>query len=367
MGRVQVTPERRRLIRLLGTGTAIVVVAVALAAGGASWIGDQYHGFVKGADLSQNKDLRTRLTDPSSNGRTDHWRAALDGFSDHPLHGTGAGTYQFTWEQRRRTEVTVVDAHGLYLETMSELGIVGVALLLAIVLAILATLLRRSTGLNRGYYAALFGAGLAWALHAGIDWDWEMPAVTAWFFAVGGAALAARGRTNRTEPAPVLANGNRVAIAAAFLVLSITPALLMLSQARVSDAAAAFGRDDCRAAADDALSAIDYLAVRPEPYQMLGYCNLEQGRLTQAVAAVNKAVEQEPESWEFHYSLAIARAEAGMDPRAEIATAARLNPREALVKDAAAAFRAKASTAAWERAGARARSEALDSGRLTLK
>jgi O-antigen ligase len=363
---VELPPERRRRLRLGGAGAAAAIVAVALAAGGASWIGDQYHGFVKGADLSRNADLRTRLTDPSSNGRTDHWRAALHGFSDQPVHGNGAGTYQFTWESRRRTPVTVIDAHGLYFETLSELGLVGLILLLVVILAILVTFARRATGPNRGYYAALFGAGLAWALHAGVDWDWEMPATAGWLFAAGGAALASRGRTEGTR-APQLVNGNRIAIAAAFLVLAVTPGLLMLSQARVSDAAAAFRRGDCKGATASSLKAIDYLAVRPEPYQMLGYCNLEQGRLTQAVASMRKAVEQEPASWEYHYSLAVALAEAGRDPRPELSAAARLNPREDLVRQASAAFRGRSTPAALQEAGATVRGQALESGRLTLK
>jgi Flp pilus assembly protein TadD len=100
---------------------------------------------------------------------------------------------------------------------------------------------------------------------------------------------------------------------------------------------------------------------------MLGYCNLEQGRLTQAVAAMEKAVEQEPRSWEYHYSLAVARAGAGTDPRPELASAARLDPREQLVKDAMTSLGSASSPGAWQKAGAKARVEALDSGRLTLK
>jgi tetratricopeptide (TPR) repeat protein len=220
---------------------------------------------------------------------------------------------------------------------------------------------------NRGYYAALFAAGLAWALHAGADWDWEMPATAAWLFAAGGAALASRGRAAGAPPREPLVNGNRVAIAAAFVVVAVTPALLMFSQARLSDAAAAFKRGDCRAATARSLQAIDYLAVRPEPYQMLGYCNLEQGRLTQAVAAMRQAVDKEPRTWEYHYSLAAAQATAGQDPRAQIATARRLNPREGLTKLAAQSFSAAHSPEQLQKAGEKASTAMLESGRLTLK
>lgn len=361
---IDFTPERHMKLRLWITGVVALAIVVGLIAGGGGWVSDQYHGFVRSTPVNDTADLRSRLTDPSANGRIDHWRAAIDGFKEQPLHGTGAGTYQFTWDLHRRIPVTVVDAHGLYVETLSDLGIIGLVLLLAAILAILGTFLRRTRGLNRGYYAALFAAGLAWAVHAGADWDWEMPAVTAWFFAAGGAALAAR-RAPSEEP-PELANGSRITIAAAFLVMAITPALLMLSQSRLSDAAAAFKRGDCRATTASALSSLDYMAVRPEPYQMLGYCDLEQGRLTQGVAAMAKAVDLEPKRWEYRYSLAVAQAEAGRDPRAAIAEAARLNPREPIIKQAAADF-AKSPPGEWEKAGEKAARAIIASGQLSLK
>jgi O-antigen ligase len=366
LARVRISPTRRRRLGLGAAFAVALAIGVALGAGGATWIGDQYHGFVKGGAVT-NTDLRQRLIDPSSNGRTDHWRAAFDGVSEEPLHGTGAGTYQFTWERHREINVTVVDAHGLYFEVLSELGIVGLVLLLAVILSVLVTFARRSKGMNRGYYAALLAAGLAWAIHAGIDWDWEMPATTAWFFAAGGAALAARHRTKDRERQTAIANGNRISIAAALLVTAVTPALLMLSQARVSDAARAFNRGDCAGATSAALSSLDYMAIRPEPYQMLAYCDMDQGRLTQAVAAMRKAVEAQPVSWEYHFGLAIALAESGKDPRAEYAVAARLNPVEPIVRSARAGLGASASPAEWEKAGRTARREILGSGRLTLK
>jgi Flp pilus assembly protein TadD len=150
------------------------------------------------------------------------------------------------------------------------------------------------------------------------------------------------------------------------LITAATPALLMLSQARLSDAASRFNHGDCRGATSASLKSLDYMSIRPEPYQMIGYCDLDQGRLTQAVAAMRKAVEAAPRSWEYHYSLAIALAEAGSDPRAELAEARRLNPREDLVKAAAPAFDTS-SPAGWVKAGAKARRDILGSGRLTLK
>src|SRR5947209_4273788 len=73
---------------------------------------------------------------------------------------------------------------------MDELGIVGLVLLLVVTISVLVRSALRARGPDRALHAAVFALLLAWALAAGIDWDWEMPVVTIVFFVVGGFALA---------------------------------------------------------------------------------------------------------------------------------------------------------------------------------
>jgi O-antigen ligase/polysaccharide polymerase Wzy-like membrane protein len=352
-----------REAKLLAAGAfAAAVVVAAIAVGAPSWVSKQYDGFVHGG-ATTTTDLRSRLTDPSSNGRSEHWRVALKGFSSDPIKGQGAGTYQFLWERQRKDQLTVVDGHSLYLEVLSELGLPGLLLLAGTIAAILWTLLRRARGPNRMTYAVLFAAALTWALHAGIDWDWEMPAVTAWVFAVGGAALASRLPKRRSEP---MGDRGRIPIAAALLVVGVTPALLMLSQYSLQGSGNAFDKGDCKQATHEAITSINVVAIRPEPYQILGYCNMEDGNFQEAVAAMRKAVEQQPKSWEYHFGLALAQGHAGIDPRPEAALALRLNPREDLVKQAVTGF-GHGSRASWLKTARDLESSARVSGRLSLR
>jgi O-antigen ligase len=110
-----------------------------------------------------------RLVSVQSN-RSAYWKVALRVFADHPLHGIGSGSFQVEWLKRRPFAESVRDAHSLYLETGAELGLVGLACL-----AVFLT----GCGLaaRRGPPAAVAALG-AFALHAGIDWDWEMPALS---------------------------------------------------------------------------------------------------------------------------------------------------------------------------------------------
>src|SRR5204863_9356404 len=71
--------------------------------------------------------------------------------------------------------------HSLYLETLGELGIVGFVLLvgaLAAAVALGARRLARVRDAERTLIAALLGAATAYLIGAGIDWMWELTAVT---------------------------------------------------------------------------------------------------------------------------------------------------------------------------------------------
>lgn len=348
LAHARLPPRARRPVQAAGAGLVLAGVAAAIAAGAPGAIERQYDQFVEGGGASEQQGaeaLRARLLDPGNNGRIEQWDSALQAFSDAPLTGQGAGTYQQWWQRTRDEPFQVVDAHSLYLEVLGELGVVGLGLLVLVVLAMLGGLLSRVRGRHRALYAAGFAIALAWALHAGLDWDWEMPAVTCVPVAIGAAALAVRAR-RPTAGGPT--GGTRVTVAVGWLVLAVTPVLIVVSQGRLGDAEAAYDRGDCVTAKDRALSAIAAVAARPEPYEILGYCALEQGFPTAAVDAMAEGVERDPDSWALHYGLAVARASAGLDPRPAARRALALNPQEAIVQFAEDAF-AVETPRAWAR------------------
>jgi O-antigen ligase len=365
VGQIEMTPERRRRGWIAAGATTLCAIAAALALGAPGWIDRQYDGFAHGPPPNDTTgDLRLRLTDPSSNGRIDHWEAAVHEFGDETLHGNGAGTYEFAWAERRDSEYAVVDAHSLYLEVMGELGIVGLLLIVATVVGLIAGVAARLRGENRVLYAGLLAAVVAWAVHAGVDWDWEMPAVTAWVFAAGGGALAAR--SGRSKATTTTAQRSRIPVAAALLIAAATPVLLLFSQTKAHEADDAFRRGECAEARTAATKSIDALSIRPEPYRLLGFCNIQEGRPEDAVEAMTKALDKSRGSWQSHYGLAMALAAAGRDPRPEIRQALELNPLEAFVKRADRAFRTTPTPDGWRRAVPQNVDDALRSGQLAF-
>jgi hypothetical protein len=109
--------------------------------------------------------------------RYEYWRVAVERFADRPLAGTGSGGFRVEWLRERPVRDAAVDAHSLYLETLAELGLVGAAALLAF-LAGLAASARRAVMAEERAVVGLVALLVAYLVHAALDWDWEMPAVT---------------------------------------------------------------------------------------------------------------------------------------------------------------------------------------------
>ena len=97
-------PDQLRRPQVVWGARAGAVVAVLFAL--FVWpvnLPDQYDSFVNG-DRVDSEDLRSRLGTSGDNGRVEHWRAALVGFKEQPLSGTGAGTYALQWDLVGRSD-----------------------------------------------------------------------------------------------------------------------------------------------------------------------------------------------------------------------------------------------------------------------
>jgi O-antigen ligase len=124
-----------------------------------------------------------------------YWRVAWNEARAAPVAGQGAGTFELAWLEQRPIDVDVRDAHSLYLETLAELGAVGLALMaLVLAMALIA-------GFGPSAGAAAAGGYVAFLVHAGLDWDWEMPAVTVAGLLCGAALLIGESRKFRAERA----------------------------------------------------------------------------------------------------------------------------------------------------------------------
>lgn len=344
-------------------GAAAAALILALGLGAPHAIATDWNRFMSGAGpAASNGDLRQRLTDPANNGRTELWRVALHAFGASPVQGHGAAMYQTLWDQHRPRFAYTINAHSLYLQAMAELGLPGLLSLLVLVSVTLIGLALRARGPQRSIYGALLALGVVWALHAGVDWDWEMPVVTLAFFAAAGLALGARERPS-SGWAP--AHNTRLILALLCLATIALPVSIIGSQSRLGEAEHALYASNCAAASPAALSSIGWLDVRPEPYEIVGFCDLQRGLPRLGIAAMRQATHYDPGSWETYYALAIAQASAGIDPRANAARALRMNPLEPLTREAVKELRGSSPTE-WVRQAPVVRAAALVSGDLSI-
>jgi hypothetical protein len=173
-----------RGLRLVTAACAIAVVAAFAVAA----TGDRSVDVPAGG----TSDAR-RLTTIESNRYT-YWRVAGEMFARAPLIGEGSGAFRVVWRRDRTIDDPALDAHSLYVETAAELGLLG---LLALGLFIAGVWWSAARALARDRAAAVgpVAAVAALAVHAGLDWDWEMPAL-----ALLGILLAAALAAAADEP-----------------------------------------------------------------------------------------------------------------------------------------------------------------------
>lgn len=163
-----------------------------------AWLDRQWQDFLDPA-LSPGAGTARLVT--ARGARSDGYRVAIDGFGERPLIGGGAGSFEGRYARQRDIDVKIRDAHSLPLETLSELGAVGLALLLSFLGAVVVAARRTLAGkgpIRPAEGAAVSAAFAVWLSHAAVDWDWEMPALTGIAIALS-ATLFARGRRRRSR------------------------------------------------------------------------------------------------------------------------------------------------------------------------
>lgn len=166
--------------RVVGGGLAIIVAAgfLLVAAGGGG----------EGGTPRSGAETR-RLASLQSN-RYDYWEVAAGMWSDAPLRGGGSGAFRVEWRRERTIDDPALDAHSLYVETAAELGLLGLLALAAFLAGCgwaAAVALRTDRAAASGAAAAL----AALAVHAGLDWDWEMPALALYGLLLAAALVGA--------------------------------------------------------------------------------------------------------------------------------------------------------------------------------
>jgi hypothetical protein len=213
--------------------------------------------------------------------RARYWKEALEVFEAHPVLGSGADGFETAHLRYLDANLEVKHAHGFVVQTLSDLGLVGLVLALALLVAWMVAAGRAthpfnrrwSGGLRRPAWRALRGAPypperigmltmlsvvVVFGVHSTIDWTWYVPGdacvallCAGWLAGRGplasveGAAASeavdpsagvARPLPERAKALVAGAGGVRLALAGAALVAALLAAWTQWQPLRSEDA-----------------------------------------------------------------------------------------------------------------------------------
>ncbi len=331
--RVEEITRDRRVLRWSAAIAILAVLVAGVAFGGRAW-----HSFSKAEVAAASP--QERFSGLSGSGRQDYWRVAVDAFKEDPIGGKGAGTYQFAWNRLRAIPTSNQVAHSLFLEELADLGIVGAALTVALVLFLLSVgfeAWRRARGPTRDLYAVLLAVSAAFVAGAAIDWFWQIAAVGAIFFIATGILVAGRCAQIAAADGELAVRGERrrfglavTGLVVAWLTaIALTGPLLVESEIKSSQSAAANGDlADAQSHAETARSIEPWAA---SPYLQLGLLAEAKAEYPTGAQRLGQAIDREEENWVLYYLRARIEHEGGESAAAaaDLAEARRLNPLEA--------------------------------------
>jgi O-antigen ligase len=297
----------RRIARVM----AAVAVGALLVLGGAlgpSLASRAWHQF-KSPRITASADPAARLRSLSGQ-RYQLWSVALKAFDRHPATGTGAGTYEFWWNRNATLTEFVRNAHSLWIESLAELGLPGLMLLVVGAAAgawvAVSARIRSRTSASVAVCVAFLAALGVYLVEASVDWMWQSTAVTA-LATAGVAACSLRISRGRRRLGWV----PRAAIALACGAAGLVQVPGLLSTAAIHQSQAAERRGDQSAAlawADHAVGAEPWAA---SPYLQRGLVLEANARLAAAAADLRRATTREPTDYVHWLILARVEAEQG--------------------------------------------------------
>jgi hypothetical protein len=322
--------------RLVAVAFAALCSAAVLAAAAAANPAERFEEFRQpptAEQLARTQTTAEHLLSANGAGRWQFWSAALEASRAHPLGGLGGGGYEAWWAQHGTLPTFVRSAHSLFLETLAELGPLGLALLAVTLAAALAAGVGAARG-GRGasaVAAAACASAAAWIVAASVDWIWDLPAVSV----VGIGALALGGAAGRSTDVPHDLRSTlapRLAVVAAAVA-----AIALLAQPLLAQAALEQSRGSARAGdlAEAESRARAARAIQPwasTPFVQLALVQEERGRTAAAARSIRSALARDDEDWRLWLIAARIDAAAGApaSARRSFCRAAELNPRSPL-------------------------------------
>ena len=320
LGRRLPTPSRRAGQVTAAVLGVLVLVAIVLAHPIA-----KFEAFKRPPPVGQN--TLSHLLNSSGSGRWQFWSAAASQFRAHPLNGGGAGSWGAWWlEHGSLPGIFTQFAHSLYLESLAELGIVGLLLIGAAVVVAVVGAVRSALLLESAEVAAAAACGIAFFVAAAYDWVWQLGGIAIVGVGMLGFALGALPSTRATAERRIGVLRPAIALVA---VAAIIPQYVVLAAgSHLRNSQAAFQAGDAGRARSEALAAKAIEPWAASPYRQLGLVSEGEGRYATAAQWLDEAISHSRRDWTLWLIAARIEAKRGNagQARSDLAELRRLNP-----------------------------------------
>jgi hypothetical protein len=356
---LRISPRRARLLL---AGVVVAGIIAALALGAPARLAHAWHSFKQPSAAALHQESIARFGSLSGNGRYTYWKAAIDAMPGHWLSGWGPGTFQFVWLARAPFFSYVRNAHSLYVETLTEVGIIGLLLLVVFLVIVLGVGVRRALAGHwqvRPWAAAATASCVAFMVSAAFDWDWQMPVLPVAVMLLAAALISgnqqdgvaerarerapegieeegviepAAGTTRDRRGARSIAARSALILAALASLLAVGVPLAVTTEVRQSQGDFSAGDTSGALAAARSALAVEPRAVSARIQEALVLES--KGRLPAAASAARTATIDEPQNWQAWLVLSRIEAEAG-EPTLALAAyrqARALNPQSPIFR-----------------------------------
>ena len=348
MSRSSLSPQGRRT---LGVAALVALALIPLAGVGALAASDRgltgsiSHGWHQLTDPNAQQPANDPGRLASVGGvRARYWDNGFSIWRKAPWLGVGADGYATARKPIQPDRLRVRHAHGYVPQTLADLGLIGMGISVALLIAWLlaawrATRPDRPVTPERIGLMTLATTAIAFGVHSAVDWTWFVPG-TAVAGLLCAAWVAGRGPAEQPMPAAVLPRGRaawsaargRIALAAVALVAGLAGAWAIWQPQRsvgASDAALDALLDghveQARADSQDAVSidplsidalftlaaveraardeqaarsalqdAVELQPANPESWLRLGQFELDQGNVRRALRLLGAAIYLDP-------------------------------------------------------------------------
>ena len=297
--------------RVVGRVTAGVLVALALVAIVLAHPIRQFDTFKSNPAVGHSHGTETlnHLLNTSGSGRWQFWTAAISEFRAHPLNGGGAGSWAAWWLEHPVIAAFTQYAHSLYLESLAELGIVGLLLIVAAVAVAVVGAVRSALLLESAEVAAAAACGIAFFSAAAYDWVWQLAGIAIVGVGMLGFALGALPSTRARATGRLGALRPAIALVA---VAAIIPQYVVLaSGSHLRNSQAAFGADNAARARSEALAAKAIEPWAASPYLELGLISEAVGQYNDAARRLDEAISRSRNDWELWWRAAFINTQRG--------------------------------------------------------